>query len=332
MQSACNHHRSLHQGRHGVQYRARTPKAFDLAIEVQGTSSLPMQLGENVRLGWQKKDIWVLKPERPEHGGRSPEALERSRIVDQGAAQRHPADDLFPRPAGDDFHSSPSSAHATSSCAGPGISRPGQMSSRSRIITGPFSATRCSWRLPCVVICILLALPIAYGLATRFKRFENEIKILITFAFITDATLKTFGWVLFLDKNGAANYLLGGWACRGDGGLPVHRLGDACWAWSTICCPSPSSPSSLGRQHRPSLILAAYDAGGGQVPRLLGSDATAVPPRHVGGQRSHLPPRRRRLPRAQSSGRGQVAMSAELIRQTFETRVNWPLGAALTSC
>jgi hypothetical protein len=45
-----------------VQYRARTPGGQDLAIEIQGTSALPMQLGEDVRLGWQKKDIWVLKP------------------------------------------------------------------------------------------------------------------------------------------------------------------------------------------------------------------------------------------------------------------------------
>jgi ABC-type Fe3+/spermidine/putrescine transport system ATPase subunit len=45
-----------------VQYRARTPKGFDLAVEIQGTSLLPMALGESVRLGWQKKDIWVLKP------------------------------------------------------------------------------------------------------------------------------------------------------------------------------------------------------------------------------------------------------------------------------
>ena len=45
-----------------VQYRARTPAGFDLAIEIPGTSSLPMKLGESVRLGWQKKDIWLLKP------------------------------------------------------------------------------------------------------------------------------------------------------------------------------------------------------------------------------------------------------------------------------
>ena len=45
-----------------VQYRARTAGGLDLALEIQGTSALPMQLHETVRLGWQKKDIWVLKP------------------------------------------------------------------------------------------------------------------------------------------------------------------------------------------------------------------------------------------------------------------------------
>ena len=45
-----------------VQYRARTPKGTELAVEIQGTSQLPMQLGETVRLGWQKKDIWLLPP------------------------------------------------------------------------------------------------------------------------------------------------------------------------------------------------------------------------------------------------------------------------------
>ena len=46
-----------------VQYRARDTMGRDLAIEIQGTSQLPMQPGEQVRLGWDKKDIWVLKPE-----------------------------------------------------------------------------------------------------------------------------------------------------------------------------------------------------------------------------------------------------------------------------
>jgi ABC-type Fe3+/spermidine/putrescine transport system ATPase subunit len=43
-----------------VQYRAHTAEGHDLAVEIQGTSALPMQVGERVRLGWPKKDIWIL--------------------------------------------------------------------------------------------------------------------------------------------------------------------------------------------------------------------------------------------------------------------------------
>ena len=60
----------------------------------------------------------------------------------------------------------------------------------------------------CVVLCILISLPVAYALATRLQSLSGHVKVLITFAFLTDVTLKTFGWVLFLDQKGAANFLL----------------------------------------------------------------------------------------------------------------------------
>lgn len=183
----------------------------------------------------------------------------------------------------------------------------------------------------CVAICMVLAFPIAYGLATRFKAMENEIKILITFAFITDATLKTFGWVLFLDKNGAANYLL---AILG---FPPESVAFLFTDWATMLGMVYNllpfaiftiylSVSNIDR----SLILAAYDAGAGKLRAhwevtlplckpgiwagsvlifLLGA-GVFLEPKVLGG--------------------GKSPMSAELIRQTFETRVNWPLGAALT--
>ena len=43
-------------------FRLDQAQGLELAIEIQGTSHLPMQLGEDVWLGWAKKDIWVLKP------------------------------------------------------------------------------------------------------------------------------------------------------------------------------------------------------------------------------------------------------------------------------
>jgi spermidine/putrescine transport system permease protein len=185
--------------------------------------------------------------------------------------------------------------------------------------------------LLCVVICIALAFPIAYGLATRYRSFDNEIKILLTFAFITDATLKTFGWVLFLDKNGAANYLLQSI------GFPPEAIAFLFTDWATLLGMVYSLLSfaiftiylSLDNIDR-SLVLAAYDAGAskfrahweitlplckpgiwaGSVLIFLLGVGVFLEPKVLGG--------------------GKSPMSAELIRQTFETRVNWPLGAALT--
>lgn len=183
----------------------------------------------------------------------------------------------------------------------------------------------------CVLLCLVIAFPIAYGIATRFKAWENEIKVLITFAFITDATLKIYGWALFLDKNGMANYLLGSI------GLPPDLVAFLYTDWATLLGMVYSllafaiftlylSISNIDR----SLILAAYDAGAGKfrahweitlplckpglwagsVLIFLLSVGAFLEPKVLGG--------------------GKSPMSAELIRQTFETRVNWPLGAALT--
>jgi spermidine/putrescine transport system permease protein len=183
----------------------------------------------------------------------------------------------------------------------------------------------------CVALCLVIGFPVAYGLATRFKAIENEVKVLITFAFITDATLKTYGWVLFLDKNGAANYLLS------SAGFPPDAVAFLYTDWATLLGMVYNllpfaiftlylSISNIDR----SLILAAYDAGAsklrahwevtlplckpglwaGSVLIFLLGAGVFLEPKVLGG--------------------GKSPMSAELIRQTFETRVNWPLGAALT--
>jgi ABC-type Fe3+/spermidine/putrescine transport system ATPase subunit len=43
-----------------VQYRARSDHGQDLVVEIPGTSSLPMQIGDHVTLGWSKQDIFVI--------------------------------------------------------------------------------------------------------------------------------------------------------------------------------------------------------------------------------------------------------------------------------
>jgi len=183
----------------------------------------------------------------------------------------------------------------------------------------------------CVAICLVIAFPVAYGLATRFKAIENEIKVLITFAFITDATLKIYGWALFLDKNGAANYLLI------EMGFPPDMIAFLYTDWATLLGMVYSlsafaiftiylSISNIDR----SLILAAYDAGAGKIRAHWEVTLPLCKPGIWAGSvlifllsvGAFLEPK--------VLGGGKSPMSAELIRQTFETRVNWPLGAALT--
>jgi len=183
----------------------------------------------------------------------------------------------------------------------------------------------------CVALCVLVSLPVAYALATRLRAMSGHVKVLITFAFLTDATLKTFGWVLFLDQKGAANYLLE------KVGFPPEMIGFLYTDWATLLGMVYNllaftiftiylSIENIDR----SLILAAYDAGAGKwrafwevtlplcrpgiwtgsVLVFLLSVGVFLEPKVLGG--------------------GKSPMSADLIRQTFETRVNWPLGAALT--
>ena len=114
----------------------------------------------------------------------------------------------------------------------------------------------------CVALCILISLPVAYALATRLQSLSGHVKVLITFAFLTDVTLKTFGWVLFLDQKGAANFLLE------KIGFPPAMIGFLYTDWATLLGMVYNllaftiftiylSIENIDR----SLILAAYDAG-----------------------------------------------------------------------
>ena len=183
----------------------------------------------------------------------------------------------------------------------------------------------------CVALCLVIGFPVAYALATRLERWKTVIQILLIFSFLTDATLKTFGWALFLDQKGAGNYLLG------QLGLPDIFTGFLFSDWAAMLGMVYNllpftiftiylSVDAIDR----SLVLAAYDAGASKLRAFyevtlplsrpgIWAGAVLVFLLAVG---SFLEPK--------VLGGGRSPMMAELIRQSFETRVNWPLGAALT--
>jgi ABC-type spermidine/putrescine transport system permease subunit I len=182
-----------------------------------------------------------------------------------------------------------------------------------------------------VGLCLIIAFPVCYAMITRAKDYLNHIKVLIVFAFLTDAILKTFGWVLFLDTSGGLNFLLSF--------LGVQFASDSFLFtdWATVMgmvytlLPFMIFTIFLAMDNIDrDLFNAAADAGASKLRTFW---EVTVPLCRPGiwagavlvflyGMGSFLEPK--------VLGGGKSPMASELIRQTFEVRVNWPLGAALT--
>jgi len=181
----------------------------------------------------------------------------------------------------------------------------------------------------CVVICVVIALPIAYALINRMKSMENSVKILIVFAFLADAVLKTFGWVLVLDKSGVMNGFLA-WI-----GLPEVDILFSPTAtmigmvYNLIPYTIFTIYLSMDRIDR-DLVLAAYDAGASRFRTFWEVTLPLSKPGIFAGSILVFVLSLGVFLEPKMMGGGTSPMAAELIRQSFETRVNWPLGAALT--
>ncbi len=185
--------------------------------------------------------------------------------------------------------------------------------------------------LICTVLCTALAIPIAYGLVNRLSRWSGHITLLMVFAFLTDAVLKTFGWVLFLDRSGVLN----GWIeAMGFGPAAVNVLFTPMatmigMIYNLLPYAIFTTALSMARIDR-DLVLACYDAG---ASRLRGFAEVTLPlarPGILAGAVLVFVLSLGVFLEPKVMGGGTSPMAAELIRQSFETRVNWPLGAALT--
>jgi len=181
------------------------------------------------------------------------------------------------------------------------------------------------------VLCLLIAFPVAYALATRIKTYQNHVKILMIFSFLVDAVLKTFGWVLFLDQKGGLNWIMEQFGA----GPEIQNI--LFTDWSTLLGMVYNllafmiftiflSIENIDRD----LLRAAYDAGASKFRAFFEVTLPLCRPGIYAGcvlvyllsLGVFLEPK--------VLGGGKNPMAAELIRQTFEVRINWPLGAGLT--
>ena len=150
-----------------VQYRARTPQGFELAVEMQGTSDLPMRLGETVRLGWQKKDIWILNPGRLEWKAKSTRSWRDPELLVKALPSVLLQTTCFLAPLLMTFILTFQRTRDFQ------LRWTWDLTTWTDIFTKPHYWTILSHTLvmavACVVVCILLAFPIAYGLGDTLQ-------------------------------------------------------------------------------------------------------------------------------------------------------------------
>jgi spermidine/putrescine transport system permease protein len=186
----------------------------------------------------------------------------------------------------------------------------------------------------CVALCLLIAFPMAYCMVTRLRAWDTHIKLLVVFAFLTDLVLKTYGWVLVLDQEGVANWLIretGLVSAKFDHGFIFTRyaalLGMVANLLPFMIFTLVLSLEAMDRD----LLLAAYDAGASRLRAFWEVTVPLCLPGIAAGSAFVFILSMGSLLEERVLGGGKSPMMGSLIRQTFETRVNWPLGAALTT-
>jgi ABC-type spermidine/putrescine transport system permease subunit I len=184
-----------------------------------------------------------------------------------------------------------------------------------------------------VALCLIIGFPVAYALAVRLPTYENHIKILIIFAFLTDAVLKTYGWVLLLDQNGIVNVALRSTGFVSDdfdlGLIFTHGATIIGMTYNLLPFTIFTIYLSVIAIDR-DLLLAAYDAGSSKLQAFRSITLPLCRPGIWAGAVFVFILSMGALLEERILGGGTSPMMGALIRQTFETRVNWPLGAALT--
>lgn len=185
--------------------------------------------------------------------------------------------------------------------------------------------------LICTLLCTVLAVPIAYGMLHRLSRWSDQITLLMVFAFLTDAVLKTFGWVLFLDRSGVLNGTLEtiGFPPAAVDVLFSPNATMIGMVYSLLPYTIFTTALSMARIDR-DLVLAARDAGATRLRAFLEVTLPLAKPGIWAGAVLVFVLSLGVFLEPKVMGGGTSPLAAELIRQSFETRVNWPLGAALT--
>jgi spermidine/putrescine transport system permease protein len=194
----------------------------------------------------------------------------------------------------------------------------------------PILARSVVYALASTLLCVLLGFPLAYWIARFSGRLRNLYLVLVIIPFLTSYLIRTYGWLVILQRNGVLNALLGHVGLGNDHSfLNTHFsviLGLTYGFLPFMILPLYASIERMDK----SLVEASYDLGHGKTSTLFRVTMPAVMPGLVAGVLLVFIPAVGDFVTPELLGGVKTQMIGTTIYDQFTSGNNWPLGSAMS--
>ena len=179
-------------------------------------------------------------------------------------------------------------------------------------------------------VCVLLGFPLAYWIARFSGRFRNLFLVLVIVPFLTSYLIRTYGWLVILQRNGVLNSLLGHIGLGNDHSfLNTHFaviLGLTYGFLPFMILPLYASIERMDK----SLVEASYDLGHGKTSTFFRVILPSALPGLIAGVLLVFIPAVGDYVTPALLGGVKTQMIGTTIYDQFGSGNNWPLGSAMS--
>jgi spermidine/putrescine transport system permease protein len=178
--------------------------------------------------------------------------------------------------------------------------------------------------------CVLIGFPLAYWIARFSGRFRNVFLVLVIIPFLTSYLIRTYGWLVILQRNGLLNTVLGRLGL-GDGHIFLNTHFAVILGLTYGFLPFMILPlyASIERMDK-SLVEASYDLGHGKTSTLFRVIVPTVAPGLIAGVLLVFIPAVGDYITPALLGGVKTQMIGTTIADQFGSGNNWPLGSAMS--
>jgi spermidine/putrescine transport system permease protein len=187
-----------------------------------------------------------------------------------------------------------------------------------------------AYALVSTAVCVLLGFPLAYWIARFAGRFRNVFLVLVIIPFLTSYLIRTYGWLVILQRNGLLNAALGAIGL-GDSHAFLNTHFAVILGLTYGFLPFMILPlyASIERMDK-SLVEASYDLGHGKASTLFRVIIPTVAPGLIAGILLVFIPAVGDFVTPELLGGVKTQMIGNTIYDQFNSGNNWPLGSAMS--